>query len=178
MLYLKPMNEEEYQRFLDYAIPNYAEEKIRAGNFSVRDGFMLSRQEYELLLPAGPDTPDNYLLMIEDDITGQQVGFVWLAIQHTGLQRYATIVNILIYEAFRRQGYATRTFQALEEKIRAMGIYKMTLHVFGHNTGARQLYQQLGFNETNVLMAKDLYRDKVGLCSGQSIDQHAVKTHA
>jgi ribosomal protein S18 acetylase RimI-like enzyme len=38
----------------------------------------------------------------------------------------------------------------------AMGIQKVTLHVFGDNTVARSLYRKLGFVETNVVMAKSL----------------------
>jgi ribosomal protein S18 acetylase RimI-like enzyme len=156
MVRLQPMNAQDYQQFLDYAIANYAEEKVRAGNYSEEDAFLLAEREYQELLPQGKDTEGNYLLSILDDQLGKKVGFVWLALQQTGVLRYLTVVNILIYAEFRRQGYASRTFQQIEEMARALGLKRVTLQVFGHNAEARALYTRLGYDETNVYMAKGL----------------------
>jgi RimJ/RimL family protein N-acetyltransferase len=155
-LRLQPMNALEYQQFLDYAIPNYAEEKTKAGNFSPEDAMSLSAQEYQELLPLGPDTRDNYLLSIYDEGLGKKVGFVWLTIQQMGVLRTLTVVNILIYAEFRRRGYASKAFHLIEEMAYELDLTRVTLHVFGHNDAARALYQKLGYRETNVNMAKDM----------------------
>ena len=154
MLRLQPMDVLEYQEFLDYAVPNYAEEKVEAGNYSLEDALRLAEQEYQELLPLGLDTRDNYLLSIVDDVPGKKVGFIWLAIQQTGILRCLTVVNILIYPEFRRRGYASQAFRLVEEQARALGLKRVTLHVFGHNVVARELYKKLGYVETNVHMAK------------------------
>ena len=39
---------------------------------------------------------------------------------------------------------------------RRLNVRSIGLHVFGHNTGARKLYQRLGYRETSVVMRKDL----------------------
>jgi RimJ/RimL family protein N-acetyltransferase len=156
MLSLRPMDETEYQRFLDYAIPNYAAEKVQAGNYAPVDAMELSTQEYQELLPDGVKTRDNFLLMIVENVLDHPVGFVWLMIQQTGSLRYLTLVNILIYEAFRGQGYGTQALRLIEEKGRALGLQMVTLHAFGHNQGARSLYERLGYRTANVYMAKDL----------------------
>lgn len=156
MLYLRPMDETEYQQFLDYAIANYAEEKVRAGNYVPADAMELSAQEYQELLPDGEKTKDNFLLMIVEQVLDHPVGFVWLMIQQTGSLRHLTLVNILIYEEFRNRGYGTQTLELIEEKASALGLEKITLHAFGHNQRARSLYERLGYRTTNVHMAKDL----------------------
>lgn len=156
MLYLKPMNETEYRRFLDYAIADYAEEKVRAGNYAPVDAMVLSTQEYQELLPDGVDTKDNFLLMLVDEAISKTVGFIWLMLQQTGTLHTVVIVNILVYEEFRGQGYGTRVLHLVEEKARSLGIGRITLHAFGHNTRARSLYERLGYTTTNVHMAKNL----------------------
>ncbi|EFH83001.1 GNAT family N-acetyltransferase [Ktedonobacter racemifer] len=156
MLYLRPMDETEYQQFLDYAITNYAEEKIQAGNYASADAMELSTREYQELLPNGVNTKDSILYMIVENTQNVSVGFVWLMIQQTGRLRYLTLVNILIYEAFRRQGHGTQTLQLIEGKAHALGLERITLHAFGHNREAISLYERVGYKITNVHMAKDV----------------------
>ena len=44
----------------------------------------------------------------------------------------------------------------LEDWCRSNGFTSIGLHVFGHNTGAWQLYKRMGYVETNVSMEKQL----------------------
>lgn len=174
MVSLRLMDENDYQRFLDYAIANYAEEKIKAGNYAVEDAIQLSAREYQQLLPEGVDTPDNYLLSIINEYN-QKVGFVWLALQQTGVLRTLTVVNILVYEQFRRRGYATQALCQAEEKARELGIERVTLQVFGHNTLARSLYEKIGYCATNIYMAHDLSQDQVKVPVGVAGPSHATR---
>jgi ribosomal protein S18 acetylase RimI-like enzyme len=167
------MNENDYQRFLDYAIANYAEEKTRAGNYAVEDAMQLSAREYQQLLPDGVDTHDNYLLSIINE-HNQKAGFIWLALQQTGVLRTLTVVNILVYEQFRRRGYATQALRLAEEKARALGIERVTLQVFGHNTLAQSLYEKMGYRATNIYMAHDLSRDQAKIPVGAAGSSHTM----
>jgi ribosomal protein S18 acetylase RimI-like enzyme len=45
---------------------------------------------------------------------------------------------------------------ALDLSARQQGATKLALHVFAHNTPARELYRALGYKETNVVMSKEL----------------------
>ena len=47
---------------------------------------------------------------------------------------------------------------AIEDEVRQLGIDRIGLHVFGHNRGAWALYDQLGYEVTNVNMAKTITR--------------------
>jgi hypothetical protein len=44
----------------------------------------------------------------------------------------------------------------LEQEARRRGMVGIALHVFGHNAGAKQLYEQLGFRATNINMFKSV----------------------
>lgn len=62
--------------------------------------------------------------------------------------------EIVIHAQFQRQGHARRAFRALEDKVRQVGLSGIALHVFGHNTGARALYESLGYASTSIAMFK------------------------
>lgn len=68
----------------------------------------------------------------------------------------AFVYDIRIDEAFRRHGYGSQAFRELENKVRALGGRWIALHVFGNNYAALEMYQKLGYETTNVLMAKTL----------------------
>lgn len=51
MITLKPMAEEEFQRYCEYAIEDYAKEKVAAGNWSEDEAVNLSKIEFDRLLP-------------------------------------------------------------------------------------------------------------------------------
>jgi len=53
---------------------------------------------------------------------------------------------------------ATAAFAALEGEARARGLAGIGLHVFGHNPGARALYEKLGYETTNLHMFKKVPR--------------------
>ena len=58
----------------------------------------------------------------------------------------------------QRRGYATEAFAALEGEARSRGLAGIGLHVFGHNPGARALYEKLGYEATNINMFKRVAR--------------------
>ena len=70
--------------------------------------------------------------------------------------RLAYVCDLLIDEGYRRQGYGTQAMRAVEQEVRALGIDRIALHVFGHNHPARALYEKVGYEETNLHMAKNL----------------------
>ena len=47
-------------------------------------------------------------------------------------------------------------FVELERVAREGGVHHLGLHVFGHNHGARRLYESLGFEPTSLTLRKTL----------------------
>ncbi|MFC5975741.1 GNAT family N-acetyltransferase [Carnobacterium antarcticum] len=68
----------------------------------------------------------------------------------------AFIYDFIIFEEFRSLSYGTQTMSELEEIAKKMGIKKVMLHVFAHNTTAFSLYEKMGFKTTDISMSKYL----------------------
>ena len=64
MVQLIPMNKADYERFLDWAVSDYAQEKVRAGTWKPEDARQLAEGAFESLLPEGLSSPNQYLCMV------------------------------------------------------------------------------------------------------------------
>ena len=156
MTSLDAMTETEFTGFVQRIIPDYARGKVSAGNWAVEESLQKSKEAINSLLPQGLSTPDNYLFTIKHD--GEAVGHLWLAIQHRADGRFGYIYDVYIAEPFQRRGIATNAMRLLEDEASRLGFSSLSLHVFGHNTAARALYEKLGYQITNLNMSKTLPR--------------------
>jgi len=155
MVTLQPMTEVELQHFLEPAILEYAQRHVEAGQWTAVEAVEKSRKEFQDLLPQGVATPDHYLFTLVNEVQ-QQVGMLWFARRESQGQPLAFVYEVRIDEAFRRRGYASQAFRELETKVQELGWNRISLHVFGANHAAIELYKKLGYEMTNVLMAKTL----------------------
>ena len=96
------------------------------------------------------------MFSLKDAATGQNVGMIWFAVGEQDGQQIAFICDFLVHEAFRGKGYGKRALRGLEQKVKALGVTSISLHVFGHNRAAWALYEKLGYEVTNVNMTKRL----------------------
>ena len=152
---LRPMTEAEFSAWCDAIVPDYAAEKVKSGDWPESEALARSRESLDGLLPRGIDTPDNHLFAIVD-ADGESVGMLWFAIKERSGSRIAYVYNIAIDPRFRRQGHAERALDALGQEARRLGLAGIGLHVFGHNRGARALYEKLGFEATDITLFKPL----------------------
>jgi len=156
MVQLVKISEAEYQTWLERTIVEYAEEKVRAGNWKEDEALKRSEKAFRELLPGGVDTADQHLCSIIDEASGCSVGVLWFAREDRYPKPVAYVFDLLVYEPYRRQGYAEQAMLAMENQVKAMGLDEISLHVFGHNWSARHLYEKLGYETTNVYMSKKL----------------------
>jgi ribosomal protein S18 acetylase RimI-like enzyme len=156
MVRLVPMNETEFQAYLDLVLPAYAQDHARAGNFSAENALELAKLQVQQILPDGLATQNQYFFYIEDETLANRVGVLWFAVQNRGSGPIAFVYDVRVYEEFQRRGYGTQAFQVLEEKAQEMGLTTISLHVFGHNHPARAMYKKLGYVETDVMMSKTI----------------------
>ena len=156
MLRLVPMTNSEFEAYLQSAVREYADEKVRAGNWQPAEAMQRAEQEYDKLLPDGLATKSEHLYSIVDDARTRPVGMIWFERQEGSAQPVAFLYDFIIYEEFRRKGYGRRALAALETKVKEMGLDKISLHVFGHNKAALALYSKLGYEVTNILMSKEI----------------------
>ena len=155
MVRLTPMTQADYALWLKNIVREYAEEHITGGRWTREEALQESAKEIGSLLPDGPNTKDNYLFSVINE-HGEKVGHLWFAVRGSETNRHAFVFDFAVHEPYRRRGYGREAFLALENEVRALGLDNIRLHVFGHNTPARELYKQLGYVETNVNMRKDL----------------------
>lgn len=148
------MTSEQYKTWLDANVKFYAEEKVRVGNVSAEEAMQVSQNEFEQIMPDGLDTLDTYVFNVRDEDSDQDVGTLWLKVRDEGKEMF--IYGVEINEDVRGKGYGRQTMQALEALVKHMGIPKISLHVFGYNDVAINLYKSSGYVATNILMSKVL----------------------
>ena len=156
MIELVQMPRERFAAYRENLVREYAADKVRAGVWSPEEAPRRAEAGTDDLLPEGTDTEGHYLYLLRDRAAGEEVGVVWLAVQDSGVGRSVWIYDIEIHEPFRRKGHGTRALRAVERRASELGAEKLELHVFGHNPGARALYERSGFTPTSIVMSKSL----------------------
>ena len=154
MIHLVPMTESEFEAYLETAIPEYAADKARAGDWSKEEALKRSRKSYHGLLPQGVETENNYLLRIQIEESGEKIGMVW--VKHEAPRPHGFIFDIVLDEAQRGKGFGKQAMLALEEKARELGLRAIGLHVFANNLAAMKLYKGLGYEVTSQNLTKKL----------------------
>ncbi|MFG1926982.1 GNAT family N-acetyltransferase [Cryptosporangium sp. NPDC048952] len=146
---LEAMSETEYGPWRAEAEAHYARSAAASGR-SAQDAARAAADTYARLLPDEFATPDNHFWYAYDG--ERRVGFLWIVVTGTT----ATVHNVAVESDMRRQGYGRAIMLAAERWCSDNAVTRIGLHVFAHNTGARVLYEQLGFIETGRNLAKDL----------------------
>lgn len=154
MVTLQPMSQTDYDVLIEASIKRYAEEKILAGTWGQEEAQKNAEEQFERLLPEGPQTEDHELwTFMHGD---ESIGWVWLCYDPDHPQHEGFIYNFILFEAYRGKGLAKQAMAALEEQAKSLGVKKLSLHVFAHNQIARSLYEKTGFAETGIYMSKPL----------------------
>ncbi|HAA2534742.1 GNAT family N-acetyltransferase [Listeria monocytogenes] len=147
------MTASDLEDFLSTAITDYANEKVEAGTWDEEEALAKSQDSFNKLLYDGITTPNEYLYSI---ISGEKIGYIWFHVDETRSGKHAFIYDFVIFEAFRGKGFGTKTLEALYALAKEMQITKIELHVFAHNQTAIGLYNKVGFQNTDITMAKYL----------------------
>lgn len=153
---LSPMTEIEFESFMDISMKDHIRSQILSGNWTEKNGpknMELMRLE---MLPSGLQTRDHFFYSIRDDETGKIAGGLWFMVQSSGDKRFIYVVDIQVFPAFRRRGYASEAFLFMEDKAEELGINRIYLNVFEHNVTARWMYEKLGYIGESDLMVKQL----------------------
>lgn len=160
MVRLEPMTMAQFERYLATAVPGYAKAHIAAGDCPPEDALALAQDDYRKLLPDGLKTANQFLFTICDDALSDDeiVGIIWFAVKEGRSARSAYIYDIVIREDLRGKGYGNLAMAAVEKHVQEMGIFKISLNVFGYNHGARALYEKIGYQITGIGMTKTLVR--------------------
>ena len=155
---LAVMTAETYGPWLVEAIREYANDLAANNGLSAEAALARAERDFHNLLPQGPATPKQHVFSIlaapEPGSAKRPIGVIWFA-EHENPPT-AFIYDFSVDAAYRGRGYGSQALRAIEAEVRALGLKRIGQHVFGQNTGARRLYERLGFIATNINMAKEL----------------------
>lgn len=151
MVKLEPLQQEDFEQFLERETHNYAEDHVRNGNWPAEGALERSRKEFEHYLPEGIHSKDQFLYSILDD-RDNKVGVLWVQVK----DQKAFIFDFVIDEEFRGKGYGKQALAAMDEKLKSMDVESVGLHVFGDNIVAQELYKKAGYQITGIHMKKTL----------------------
>ena len=156
MIRLALMNEEQYEVFGAISARDQMEGHVREGRWKAEEAEANMARLTAQFLPEGLSTPNHFFYAIEEEGTGVIAGGLWYMLAEEGDTRKFFVVDIQIYEAYRRRGYGTQAFLAMEDKAREMGVTAIALHLFADNHPARAMYQKLGYAGSATSMAKEI----------------------
>ena len=147
---LREMSEEAFEPYFQNKLERYTE--VLSQNIHEEGDHPSTKARNQLtnLLPMGMRTPNHHFFTI--DKGENSIGFVWLKVEEE--KKSAFLYEIYIFEEFRGKGFGTAAMKCVEDFLQQKEIYYFKLHVFGNNTGARKLYEELGFEVAGVNMLK------------------------
>jgi ribosomal protein S18 acetylase RimI-like enzyme len=105
--------------------------------------------------PSGAPSPGHAVFEVLDE-AGLTIGYLWIGPDTSGNADSWWVWDIVIDAEKRGLGFGRTAMLLGEEYARAQGAHTLGLHVFGFNTGARGLYESLGYETTSVKMRKRL----------------------
>jgi mycothiol synthase len=135
--------------FADYARDLVHEQGLWHGEAEARAAGRLTE-----VLPHGARTEGMILRTVVAD--GVPVGWVWAGLPVPSRPGLGWLHTIEIDEPYRSRGYGRAAIAAIEAELVRRGVHTMGLNVHGANTGARRLYERLGYRVLAQQMAKDL----------------------
>ena len=151
---LVAMPAERYDAWFLHAAKEYAADLERLGR-DAAEAKIEAQRDIETYFPGGRPLPGHHLMEIHDE-EDQRVGYLWIGPSTTGAAEQWWLWDVFVDEAHRGQGYA-RAALLLGEKLAAQhGATSVGLSVFGFNTGAKALYESLGYSTTAIKMLKQL----------------------
>ena len=156
MVRLTPMTGKEFAEYTVHLNHDYAASHVAAGNWSADEAEQRGAESLRKLLPQGERTAGHHLQHIVDAADGSRVGTLWYQIERYRGGKEIFVLDIEVFEAYRRRGLARATLSCLLAEAQRAGAGRIRLHVFGDNHGARKLYASFGFEETDVWVAKAL----------------------
>lgn len=151
---LTKMTQEEYGVWIARSLATYRDENIKNG-LTFAEAQKKSDEDFQRLLPEGLQSKDQYIYAIKEN-SSNWIGTLWFGVRGADDNRKAFIYDIILDESTRGKGYGKKAMEFLEVEVKNLGLRHIGLHVFGHNTVARNLYETLGYEITNLNMEKKL----------------------
>lgn len=151
---LRPLDSRRFPAWLERSRDEYAKDLVALGQTS-EDAYRHADESMARSFPSGTPTPEHVVFDVVFD-AGVSVGYLWIGPDASEDAGAWWIWDIVIDADKRGRGLGRTAMVLGEEYARAQGAHTLGLSVFGFNTGARGLYESLGYGTTSVKMLKKL----------------------
>lgn len=149
------MTESEFKAYADFTIRSFASESPRFRSVPIDQAFSAVSEEFHSkIVPNGVQTPGHFLWQIIVDQV--HVGHLHLGEPVRPVAKELFAWDFLIYEPYRRKGYARLAMIEAGKMLRNLGYVRVGLNVFGDNQAAIKLYESMGFHVSQVQMVREL----------------------
>ena len=159
MIQLVPMNEERYNTFMEISRQDQIQGQILARYWKVDEAEKNMEQMEKQVIPHGLETENHHFYSLKEIDSEKIVGGLWYMIMEQSGEHIIFVVDIQVYQGFRRLGYGSQAFRILEQHASDRGISSIVLNVFEHNVAARAMYNKLGYSGSGIIMTKTLNSD-------------------
>jgi len=143
MVSLRQMTPAEFNVFSEYSVCDYANGLVASPGIDASTAAEKAWEEFTDMLPNGPDTPGNALMIIEADC--RPVGVIWYLYEVTDGVHHVFLSDFVIAPAERRKGYAAAALFEMEKDAAIHGCIESRLHVWNGNSAALNLYAKCGY---------------------------------
>lgn len=149
---LQPMPDARVAEWIAQSFEVYLAERIQSGDAPDVAEAKVRRSHAENFPGERPLQSHRVFDVLAD---GEAVGWLWLGPQIADSTTW-WVFDIEIAEPHRRRGYARAALELGHLEAKALGATAIGLNVFGFNTGARELYEKLGYAVTSTQMKREL----------------------
>jgi RimJ/RimL family protein N-acetyltransferase len=151
-VHLEPMPAERLAVWIEADHQRYIASRMKSGE-SHETAVEKAEKSREENFPDGRPLDTHLIFHVWSDDT--VVGNLWLGPYPAGSTDW-WVFDIEIDEPHRRKGYARRALELGHAAAKERGATTIGLNVFGYNTGAKELYDSLGYEVTATQMKKPL----------------------
>jgi len=148
------MEQSEFATYFEDNIDRFAQENVDNGHWQAVEALEKSRLAFKGFLPEGLQSKDQYIFNIFDNEQGLKLGLLWVEVKMDEPGRPAFVFDFIIEEQYRGKGFGKKALFALDEILKEMDAKSVSLHVFGHNKTAFELYKKTGYEVTDFHMRK------------------------
>ncbi|WP_405162844.1 GNAT family N-acetyltransferase [Nocardia sp. NBC_01499] len=151
---LRHLDARRLPAWLAHSRDEYTKDLVVMGQ-SPEDAYQQAGESLARSFPSGMPKPGHVVFDVIDDAE-TIVGYLWIGPASSGLVGAWWIWDITIDADKRGQGLGRKAMLLGEQYARTQGATTLGLNVFGFNTGARALYESLGYETTSIKMLKKL----------------------
>lgn len=155
MIQLNPMTTKDFDQFYERLLIDYTKDTVLAFKMDHAEASEFANKQIKEMLAQGQKTPQNEFYTIVDENFGS-CGQLWLLLKENKNSKTLFIADIFIYEGMRGKKIGSRVLKWVDDHARKLGCSSVSLHVFGHNLRAYELYKKSDFHPYSIGMRKEL----------------------